>query len=62
MIQRNCSIKVKTHLNSLKQYLEQWIIKKLEKEKKHSSNTNVYLYVVDMYIALTDYVNYETLK
>lgn len=62
MIQRNCSTKVKTHLNSLKQYLEQWIIKKLEKEKKHSSNTNVYLYVVDMYTVLTDYVNFETPK
>lgn len=62
MIQRNCSTKVKTHLNSLKQYLEQWIIKKLEKEKKHSSNTNVYLYVADMYTVLTDYVNFETAK
>lgn len=62
MIQRNCSTKVKTHLNSLKQYLEQWIIKKLEKAKKHSSNTNVYLYVADMCNVLTDDVNYETPK
>lgn len=63
MTQRNCSTKVKIHLNPLKQYLEQWIISsKLEREKKYSSNINIYIYVADMYTVLIDYINYETPK